>query len=221
MMPRRATLCSILFSSVLASALPGMQAIAATPAQLSNFFRAVQTDDARTVKSLLGTDVNPNETSPVGGEPPLVLALREGAMDVFQVLLNHPGTQLDAVAMNGNSALMMAAFKRNRPAAEALIAKGAVVDRKGWTALHYAAASGDTDIAGLLLAHGAKIDAASPPASGSYTPLMMAAREGKDEAALWLLKHGANPRLKNTEGLTAAQIAAHADHPDLARALAP
>lgn len=221
MMPRRATLCSILLSAVVASAVPGMQADAATPAQLSSFFRAVQMDDARTVKSLLGAEVNPNETSPVGGEPPLVLAVREGAMDVFQVLLNHPGTQVDAVAMNGNSALMMAAFKRNRPAAEALIAKGAAVNRKGWTALHYAAASGDTGIAGLLLAHGAKVDAASPAASGSYTPLMMAAREGKDEAALFLLKHGADPRLKNSEGLTAAQIAARADHPDLAKALAP
>jgi ankyrin repeat protein len=219
MMMRRATLCSILLSAALA--VPDIQAIAATPAELSSFFRAVQMDDARTVKSLLGTQVNPNETSPVGGEPPLVQALREGSMDVFKVLLDHPGTQVDAVAMNGNSALMMAAFKRNRPAAEALIARGAAVNRIGWTPLHYAAASGDTDIAGLLLAHGAKVDAASPPASGSYTPLMMAAREGKDDAALWLLKHGANPRLKNSEGLTAAQIAARADHAGLAKALAP
>jgi ankyrin repeat protein len=221
MMTRRATLRSMLLSACLAIAVPSTGAVAATPAQLTGFFRAVQMDDARTVKSLLGTQVNPNETSPVGGEPPLVLALREGSMDVFQVLLNHPGTQVDAVAMNGNSALMMAAFKRNRPAVEALIAKGAAVNRIGWTALHYAAASGDSDIAGLLLARGARIDAASPAASGSYTPLMMAAREGKDEVALWLLKHGANPRLKNSEGLTAAQIAARADHPDLAKALAP
>jgi ankyrin repeat protein len=215
MMPSR-RLCSLLLSACIATG-----AMAATPAQVALFFRAVQMDDANQVKAMLGTEVNPNETNPVGGEPPLVLAVREGSMDVFQVLLAHPGTRVDAPAMNGNTALMMAAFKRNKPAAEALIAKGAAINPSGWTPLHYAAASGDDEIAGLLLARGARIDAVSPPASGSYTPLMLAAREGKEEAALFLLKRGANPRLKNGEGLTAAQIAERAENPSLAKALAP
>jgi len=215
-MPRyRALLCSIFFSvSLGASAQPSR-------AELADFFRAVQMDDARTVGKMLGSQVNPNETSPAGGEPPLVLALREGSMDAFKVLLDHPGTKVDAAAPNGNTALMMAAFKGNRPAVEALLAKGAAVNRPGWTALHYAAAAGDMDIAGLLLKRGAKIDAVSPRASGSFTPLMMAAREGKEDTALYLLKQGANPKLKNGEGLTAAQVAERAQHASLARALAP
>ena len=192
---------------------------AATPEQVSNFFRSVQMDDARTVKAMVGSQVDPNDTNPIGGEPPLVLALREGSMEVFKTLLAHPGTRVDTPAINGNTALMMAAFKRNRPAAEALIAKGAAINGPGWTPLHYAAAAGDNAIAGLLLEHGAKIDAPSPRASGSYTPLMMAAREGKEDTARFLLKHGANPKLKNGEGLTAAQIAARAEHPSLAKAL--
>jgi ankyrin repeat protein len=114
---------------------------------------------------------------------------------------------------------MMAAYKHNRPAAEALIAKGAAVNRPGWTPLHYAAASGDDDIARLLLAHGARIDAQSPPASGKFTPLMMAAREGHRDCALFLLGQGADPQLKNGEGLTAAQIAQKADHADIAAAI--
>lgn len=218
MLLRRAlypSLLAILLSAACAAS------VAATPQQLSSFFRAVQMNDARTVKSLLGSGVDPNETSPLGGEPPLVLALREGAMDVFQALLDHPGTRLETPALNGNTALMMAAFKANRPAAEALIAKGAAVNRPGWTPLHYAAAAGEDGIAALLLAHGAKIDAVSPRPSGSYTPLMMAAREGKDDTALFLLKRGADPRRKNGEGLTAAQIAARAEHASLAKALAP
>lgn len=215
MLLRRTALGSLLLTAVLATG----QAMAATPAQLASFFRAVQMDDARTVTSMLG-QVDPNEANPAGGEPALVLAVREGAMDVLKALLAHPGVRVDAPAINGNTALMMAAFKGNRPAAEALIAKGAAVNRPGWTPLHYAAAGGDNAIAGLLLARGAKIDAVSPRASGSYTPLMMAAREGKEDAALFLLERGADPKLKNGEGLTAAQIAERADHASLARTLA-
>jgi ankyrin repeat protein len=222
-MPLPASLPALLRSSVcailLSFAVTAVPAAAATPAQLAGFFRAVQMDDARTVKAMLG-QVDPNDTNPVGGEPALVVALREGSMDVFQALLAHPGIRVDTPALNGNTALMMAAFKNNRPAAEALIAKGAAVDRPGWTPLHYAAAGGDNAIAGLLLDRGAKIDAVSPRASGSYTPLMMAAREGREDSALFLLEHGANPGLKNGEGLTAAQIAARADHATLAKALA-
>jgi ankyrin repeat protein len=214
MLLRRA-LCIIVLSAA------SLGAMAATPQQLSTFFRAVQMDDARTVKAMLGTQVDPNELSPVGGEPPLVLALREGSMQVFTTLLAHPGIRLETAAINGNTALMMAAFKANRPAVEALIAKGAAVDRPGWTPLHYAAAAGDDGIAALLLQHGAHIDAVSPRASGSFTPLMMAAREGKEDSALFLLGRGANPKLRNGEGLTAAQIAARAEHASLAKALAP
>jgi len=205
---------SILLAAALAAGTPAM----AAADQTSDFFRAVQMDDARTVRSLLGK-VDPNQANPVGGEPALVLAVREGAMQVFDALLRHPGTNVDAPALNGNTALMMAAFKHNKPAAEALIAKGAAVNRPGWTPLHYAAASGDDDIARLLLAHGARIDAQSPPASGKYTPLMMAAREGHEDTAVFLLGQGADPQLKNSEGLTAAEIARRADHGAIAAAL--
>jgi hypothetical protein len=221
MMPANALRRTVLRSIVLVAAVaagvhPALAA--ATPSETADFFRAVQMDDARTVRSLLGK-VDPNEVNPIGGEPALVLAVREGSMQVLDALLRYPGTNVDAPAMNGNTALMMAAYKRNKPAAEALIAKGAAVNRPGWTPLHYAAASGDDDIARLLLAHGAEVDAVSPPASGKYTPLMMAAREGHQDSALFLLGQGADPRLKNGEGLTASQIAQRADHGAIAAAI--
>jgi ankyrin repeat protein len=197
---------AMLAAAVLA-AFPGTAVLAATPRQTADFFRAVQMDDAATVKSLLAAGVNPNRQNPVGGEPALVIAAREGSMRVLQLLLDQPGIQLDAPAMNGNTALMMAAFKRNRPAAEALVARGAAVNRPGWTPLHYAAASGDEDIARLLIKRGARVDAVSPPASGRFTPLMMAAREGHPDMVAFLGSQGANARLTNSEGLTAAQIA--------------
>jgi ankyrin repeat protein len=182
---------------------------AASPAQVKDFFRAVQLDDPTTVRAMLGT-VNPNELNPLGGEPALVLAVREGSMRVFDVLLAYPGTNLETPAINGNTALMMAAFKQNKPAAMALLNKGAAVNRPGWSPLHYAAASGDDEITGILLQRGASVDATSPAGTGLFTPLMMAAREGHDSTAALLIERGANPTLKNSEGLTAAQIATRA-----------
>jgi ankyrin repeat protein len=181
---------------------------AASPAQVKDFFRAVQLDDPKTVQSMLGA-VNPNELNPLG----------EGSMRVFDVLLAYPGTNLETPAINGNTALMMAAFKRNKPAAIALLNKGAAVNRPGWSALHYAAASGDDEIAGILMQRGAAVDATSPPGTGLFTPLMMAAREGHDTTALLLIEHGANPTQKNSEGLTAAQIGERAGKAYVATAI--
>ena len=227
--PRRATLRSIVFALGLGLGFaPGFafaQAAPDTPAaptasQLTSFFRAVQLDDLKTVERMLGSKVNANQLNPIGAEPGLVQAVREDAMRVFHAFLAHPGTDLEAQASNGNTALMMAAYKRNRPAVEALLAKGAKVDQAGWTALHYAATSGDEAIVRLLLERGAQVDAVSPLKSGAYTPMMMAAREGHDGTALLLIAHGADRNRKNSEGLTAVELAERAGKPMVAKAIA-
>lgn len=203
----------------MASTAAPAQGQAPDAAQVARFFRSVQLGDAGTVRKMLAA-VNPNQVNPVGGEPALVQALREGAMQVVAVLLDQPGIDLEAPAMNGNTALMMAAYQHNGPAVTMLLARGAKVTQPGWTALHYAAAAGDDPIARQLLEHGAAIDAPSPPASGKFTPLMMAAREGHDRTVQLLLRAGANAALTNGEGLTAAQIAARAGHQAIADVIA-
>lgn len=220
-MPMNRPFVRVIAASLLAATVS--VAVAAQPPseqQLSSFFRAVQMDDATTVRKMVGTVVNANERNPLGGEPALVLAIREGAKSVVQDLLAHPGLDLERTAVNGNTALMMAAFKRDGETTRALLDKGAKVNQPGWTALHYAAAGGDDKIAQLLIERGAQIDALSPRPTGAITPLMMAAREGHDAMVRLLLARGAKPGLKNTEGFTAAQLARQAGHDKLAEVLA-
>ena len=75
---------------------------------------------------------------------------------------------------------------------KALLARGADVnakDRKGQTALMWAAAEGHADVVSTLLAAGA--DFRTPLPSG-FTPLLFAAREGRIDVVRVLLKAGAD-----------------------------
>lgn len=174
---------------------------------------AAQLDSPGAVKKLLAAGLSANTVDPISGEPVVLLALREDANRVLDVLLAAKEFDPEQTAPNGNTALMLAAFKHNRHAVLALLARGAAVTRPGWTALHYAAASGDAEIAAILIEKHAYIDAESP---SQLTPLMIAAREGQDSVVALLLREGADARLKNNERLTASQIALRADKPAIA-----
>jgi uncharacterized protein len=181
------------------------------------FFRAVQLDDASVVKRTLSQGLDPNVREPQRGETGLIVAMRYDAMKTLDILLAQPGIQIDARAPNGNTALMMAAFRQNKPAVLTLLGKGAAVNQPGWTALHYAAASNSTDIINVLLERHATIDAPSPT---GMTPLMLAAREGQEAAVALLLERGADAAL--TDGAyhqTAAEFATKADKPWIAQTI--
>lgn len=190
-----------------------------TARQVTAFFRAVSFDDAATVTRMVGAVVNANQPNPLGGEPALVLAVREGSKRVIEVLLAHPGLDIEQRAVNGNTALMMAAWLGARDTLEQLLAHGARVNQPGWNALHYACVSGNEDIARILIARGAALDAAAPMAAGGYTPLMLAAREGKTALVRLLLDSGARVDVQDAEGLTAEQLAERAGHAAIARLL--
>lgn len=175
-----------------------------------DFFTSVQVDSERGVRAMLAKGIDPNVRDPRSGETALIIALREDSMNVFKALLADPRVQLELAAPNGNTALMMAAYKRNKDAVLALLAKGAKVNRPGWSPLHYAAAGGADDIARILLNKGAALNALAP---GDLTPLMLAAREGHEAAVSALLDAGADASLRGGEGLNAQQIADRADKP--------
>ncbi|MFT5642642.1 MAG: ankyrin repeat protein [Janthinobacterium sp.] len=195
-------------SGLLAIALLGGCAATGAGADAHTFFRSAQLDDTRTMGRLLAGGIDPNLAEPVRGDSGMILALREDANKVFMLLLAQPGSHLEATSGNGDTALMLASYKHNMAAVVALLARGAQVNRPNWSALHYAAASGDEPILRVLLEHGAAIDARSP---GKVTPLMMAAREGHPGAVRRLLKAGADAGLKSSDGMSALQFAQNAD----------
>ena len=181
-----------------------------------DFFRAVKLNDARTIKSLLARGLDPNLIEAERGETGLMLALRENSSAVFETLLNARNIDLEAKARNGDTALMIASFKGNLPAVNALIEKGAEVNKTGWTPLHYAASIGNNDIVRLLLEKSAYIDAESP---NKTTPIMMAARAGHIMTVKLLLDEGADATLKNDAGMTAIDFAQKHEFKDIAEGL--
>jgi len=181
-----------------------------------DLLRAVQTDYASAVKTLLARGVNPNIRD-ANGETALIIAMRYEALKVADLLMDQPGIDLEAHAPNGNTALMMAAFRNNQAAVLDMLRRGAQVNQKGWTALHYAAAAGSTAIVGILLDHHAYIDAESP---SGMTPLMLAAREGQEDVVRQLLEQGADATLKDGGfHLTAAGFALKAEKPWIAKTI--
>lgn len=179
----------------------------ATPVQAGaydDFFKAVELDMAPTVQSLLARGMDPNTIDGRRGDPALIFAIRNGSPKALAVLLEAKQVNLEARAPNGDTALMVAAYKGNREAVAALLAKGAEPNRPGWTALHYAASVGNVEIVRMLLEKSAYIDAEAP---NKTTPLMMAARGGHTDTMKLLVEEGADVSLRNSLGMTAADFA--------------
>jgi uncharacterized protein len=180
--------------------------LAAWAGSYEDFFAAIKQDDPAVVRNLLTRGFDPN-TRDAKGMQGLFLALREPAPKVAQVLINAPKIDLNVVSVDGESPLMMAVFRGQTELVKQMIAKGADVNKTGWTPLHYAATTGNVPLISLLLEHHAYIDAESP---NKTTPLMMAAHYGTPGAVKLLLEEGADPSLKNDLGLSAIEFAQNA-----------
>jgi ankyrin repeat protein len=198
--------------TALAASLPGI----ALGGAYDDFFKAVKLDNIKQVQSLLQRGFDPNTVEEERGETGLIIALREDASKVFELLLHTKGVNLDARARNGDSALMIAAYKGRYDAVKALLDKGAEPNQTGWAALHYAAAVGNNQIVQLLLDRYAYIDAESP---NQTTPIMMAARGGHILTVKLLLDEGADVTLKNGAGKTALDFARAGDFKDIVEGL--
>ncbi|OHC75316.1 MAG: hypothetical protein A3H24_08915 [Rhodoferax sp. RIFCSPLOWO2_12_FULL_60_11] len=177
-----------------------------------DFFTAIKHNDTNTVIGLLNRGFDANTLDPAG-EHGLLLAIREPSLEVTTVLINWPKTKVETRNSQDESPLMLAAINGFTEICQQLISKGADVNKPGWTPLHYAATHGHLAVMNLLLENYAYIDAASPNGS---TPLMMAASYGTPMAVKLLLEAGADPMLKNDQGLSAIDFAQRANRAESA-----
>ena len=181
-----------------------------------DFFTALKRDEPAVVGSLLERGFDANSPSPEGLDG-LYLALRDGSLKAAAVLAGWPRANVDTRTPRDETPLMIACLKGHLEIARMLVARGADVNKTGWTPLHYASSGGHVALIQMLVDENAYIDAESP---NGTTPLMMAAMYGSPEAVKVLLDAGADPAVKNQLGLAAADFASQAGRHELAKSLA-
>lgn len=144
-----------------------------------------------------------------------------GYLDRLRERLDDDPSRASALSPDGYTALHFAAFFAKPEAARLLLEAGApvgtvVANEMRVQPLHSAAAGRQTEICRLLLAAGAEVDARQ---AGGFTPLHEAARNGDPELVELFLSAGADPLVTTDDGMTAADLADAAQHPDVAARL--
>ena len=181
-----------------------------------DFFAAVRSDDGGAITALVARGFDANVRDP-DGQHALHLALRNKALKATGALLGWSKIDVEPRNKTDESPLMLAALDGETNLVKRLVVMGADVNKPGWAPLHYASTRGHLDIMTYLLDQNAYIDAASP---NGTTPLMMAAFYGTPSAVKLLLEAGADPMLKNTQGLSAIDFAQRNNRADSAEIIA-
>lgn len=190
-------------------------ALSAQAANPKDWWVDITNDRSSRVNVMLQQGADPNEVSP-SGQPGLMLAIRNGSWDVYDVLVNDQKTALNAINVNRETALMYLAVVGETDRAKDLIRRGALVNRKGWTPLHYAASTGKLETAQMLLENDADVNAKAPDGT---TPLMMAAYAGSEPVTRLLLDAGADVHLRTNQSYSAVDWAGFKSHTSLAQKL--
>jgi ankyrin repeat protein len=181
---------------------------ASASAQDDKFIFAAKFDDVPKLTLLINQGVDPNIGDSIRSETALMWAVRENALRAIDYLLHHPKVDINALAKNGDTALMIACYLGKFAIVQNFISNNVKVNQEGWTALHYAAVVGHIDIVEILLKNKANVNALSP---NNTTPLMMATRSGKLDLIETLIKNGADVSLKNSQGMNAYDFAKQAE----------
>jgi len=169
------------------------------------------------------------------GTTPLLRAARSGDVEAIKLLLEH-GALVDLPQVSGATPLMVAVGLGANPidtrgkfrsevdalaTAQVLLDAGADVNARAKnkfdnTPLHVSMLSQSSEVAKVLMAHGAEIDARM---SEGATALHEAAMNGDAVSIRMLLDAGADPSLKMPNGKTALDLARKGKHQEAARVL--
>lgn len=146
--------------------------------------------------------------SPERRQELLFEAAKLGRVDLIPLLVRQ-GADVNAYEGRGFTPLILAAYNGQAAAVEALLEAGAdpcKADRgQGNTALMGVAFKGDDRIAALLLKQKCDVNARN---RAGQTALMMASLFNRTQQVAMLLKAGADPRVLDASGRSAASVAA-------------
>jgi len=211
---------TLLFICLLQCAAPAALAQSPDDDNLSvnaRFLVAARTGDATGLERGLALGASVNARNRLG-ETALVILLKNNKVDLAEKVLDA-GADVNQSAVNGITPLMTTAFNGQTAMARKLLDKGAdiaPVDRLGKNAMIYGAGAGSTEIVVMLLGKGVDPNAIY---QNDLTALMWAAGYGKTETVKALMTAGANAKLKDNRGKTAADIARDEHFADTAAVL--
>ena len=210
------------------------------PLQGAEIHTAATSGDTARVRELIRADAGLLELRNAWGRTPLCAVSRDGGDGATVRLLVRLGADVNAPDNSGWTPIMLAAWRPNRDAVEALLDAGAelpIGGRGGAQILDDAAGGGLERLFDALLARGAAVDSASAllhAAAGGgslriveslihrgfdvnkkdrfgWAPLHVAAEQGHREIVSYLLARGADVDARNMLGQTPYNVAQERD----------
>lgn len=185
-----------------------METAEPTQAIIDEFVGNAHGDQAR-VQAILAEHPDIVNADASWHETAIEAAAQMGRADIADVLL----------AAGAPLAICTAAVFGNREEVARILADDPAQARAtgahGIPSLYFPVIGDHREIAEMLLAHGAEVNAGA----GGTTPLHGAASFGRAEMAAWLLDHGADPNSRNYEDKTPLQVALDHEHTAVAELL--
>ena len=160
---------------------------------------AVKENHVEVMKYLLQKGADISLTTGSYERNALHIASQYGSVAAIEMLLSYD-LRPDSRDREGNTPLFCAAGCGQIEAVNCLLKHGAdpfLRGEHGWSLLHFAAQSGNVIIIETILSKGLDVD--SRGETLGLTPLMVAIKSDKLEAAKYLLEKGANESLKTTQ----------------------
>jgi ankyrin repeat protein len=194
---------------------------------------AVSAGKYEALQALIEAEIDLNQANNEGMTP-LMYAALQGDKEIVELLLTHnadpsiatpSGMTAYSVAMEGGrkvvslliaeSCVLRGIYNEDRELILESVKRGAYVNIPtpgGWTALVYAATTGDYELASELLALNADVNRAD---SDGWTPLHFAAHNNRVDLVDLFLKADANPVYLNNAGQTAKELAKAEGHTEV------